>query len=143
MSTSRNKVADTVVPTLTDIRRHVVNFGWNGRDFTSKMSNGEVFSGMCEYASTSPSELLTGTGQKHRGGDWSLRVRGWFSGDLNAAKESVGCDEHAFTEGKHCHSWVEFGGKIIDPTFWQFAGERPRVFVFDINDPRFIKDEEA
>ena len=68
MSTSRNKVADTVVPTLTDIRRHVVNFGWNGRDFTSKMSNGEVFSGMCEYASTSPSELLTGTGQKHRDG---------------------------------------------------------------------------
>lgn len=143
MSTRRNKVANTVVPSLTEIRRHVVKFGWNGRDFTSKMSNGDVFAGQCEFASTAVSEMLTGTGQVHRGGDWSLRVRGWFSGDLSAIIGEPGCDKNAETEGRHCHSWVEFGGKIIDPTFWQFAGERPRVFVFDINDPRFTKDEEA
>lgn len=134
----------TKIPTLTDIRRHVKKHAWNGRDFTSKTSNREVFEGMCEYASTALSEMLTNTG-KNSGeeNDWSLRVRGWFSGDLSAILASPGCDSHATTEGRHCHSWVEFGGKIIDPTFWQFAGERPRVFVFDINDPRFTKDEEA
>jgi hypothetical protein len=133
----------TKIPTLTEFRQHIRKYGWNGQYFTSKMSNEMVFAGQCEYASTSLSELLTGIGNVHQAGDWSLRVRGWFSGDLSAILDSPGCDEHAKTEGKHCHSWVEFEGKIIDPTFWQFAGERPRVFVFDINDPRFTKDEEA
>lgn len=131
------------MPTLTELRRHIRKYGWNGQDFTPKMSHREVFLGQCEYASTSLSELLTGTGHPHRGGDWSLRVRGWYSGDLSAIKGSSGCDEHAFTEGRHCHSWVEFKGRILDPTFWQFAGERPGVYVFDVGDPRYTRDSEA
>ena len=131
------------VLTLTEIRRHVRKYGWNGQDFTSKMSNREVFVGQCEYASTALSEMLTGTGSLHRGGDWSLRVRGFYLGDLSAVLGEPGCDKRAVTERRHCHSWVEFHGKIIDPTFWQFAGNRPGVYVFDASDPRFARDEKA
>ena len=59
--------ANQTIPTLTEIRRHIQKFGWNGRDFTSKMSNGEVFAGQCETTATALSEMLTGTGSVHQG----------------------------------------------------------------------------
>jgi hypothetical protein len=135
------------IPALSDIRRHVKAHAWNGRDFTSRYSHYEVFDGQCEYASTALSEMLTGTGRNQwdiegrRGPDWSLRVRGLYCGDLTHSKTKSGCDRRAFSEGKHCHSWVEFGGKIIDPTWWQFTGHPARVYVFPLDDPRFVRDD--
>ena len=131
------------IPTLTEIRRHIVRHAWNGRDFESKETNEEVFSGQCEYASTALSEILTGTGFGKKPVDWHLRVRGFYCGDLSYIKRAYGCDPRAFTDGKHMHSWVEFGGVIIDPTWWQFAGDPVRVYVFKLNDKRFIRDESA
>jgi hypothetical protein len=115
------------IPTLYEIRKHIVEHAWNGGDCLPSMSNEAVFVGQCEYASTAISEILTGTGKNGKPVDWSLRVRGWYKGDLSASQERHGCDKHAFTHGKHCHSWVEFGGRIIDPTYWQFADEPIRV----------------
>jgi hypothetical protein len=126
------------IPTLTQLRQHIRKHGWNGRDFTSRDSNHDVFDGQCEYASTSLSEMLTGKPM-----NWSLRVRGWYSGDLSRCANKPGCDKHVFTEAKHCHSWVEFEGKIIDPTYWQFAGDTPKIYVFNLDDPRYARDEEA
>lgn len=133
------------IPTLYEIRKHITEHAWNGGDCLPSMSNESVFSGQCEYASTAISEILTHTGLGYGGGDWSLRVRGWFMGDLSAIKGSSGCDEHAFTDNKHCHSWVEYGGKIYDSTFWQFGegGDEVRVYVFELNDPRYVRDEKA
>jgi hypothetical protein len=131
------------IPTLTDIRRHVKAHAWNGQYFTASMGHHEVFVGQCEYASTAMSEILTGTGKNGKPVNWSLRVRGFYCGDLSEAKIRLLCDERAFTEGKHCHSWVEFGGKIIDPTWWQFAGDPVGVYVFELDDPRFIRDKDA
>jgi hypothetical protein len=138
------------IPTLTDIRRHILRNSWNGRGFESDWSNREVFTGQCEYTSTAMSEILTGTGINIRSrdgkplyGNWKYRVRGWYSGDLSASKTRVGCDPCAFTEGKHCHSWVEFGGKIIDPTWWQFADDPVKVYVFELDDKRFTRDKNA
>ena len=125
------------IPTLREIRRHIKQHAWNGQAFTYRDSNYDVFVGQCEYASTAISEILTGTGLHGKPVNWSLRVRGWYSGDLSAILGRSGCDEHARTHGRHCHSWVEYGGKIIDPTFWQFADDPVRVYVFDLDDPRY------
>jgi hypothetical protein len=131
------------IPTLYEIRKHITEHAWNGDECLPSMTNEQVFDGQCEYASTAISEILTGTGKGFGGGNWSHRVRGWYGGDLSAIKSCSGCDDSAFTEGKHCHSWVEFGGKIIDPTWWQFAGDEVRVYVFELGDPRFVRDENA
>jgi len=131
------------IPTLREIRQHIKQHGWNGRDFTAQMCNYFVFEGMCEYASTAVSEMLTGTGQKFRGGDWSLRIRGWYKGDLSAIKMRHGCDRHAFSHAMHCHSWVEYKGVIIDPTFWQFADDPVKVYVFNLGDHRYVPDDNA
>jgi hypothetical protein len=135
------------VPTLRDLRRHISKNAWNGRYFSSRDSNFDVFTGQCEYASTAMSELLTETGIKERdkgtGADWSLRIRGWYSGAMSLAKEHHSCDDHAFRYGKHCHSWVEYKGVIIDATFWQFDGDPVRVYVFPLDDPRFHRDKDA
>lgn len=129
------------IPTLTDIRRHIRAHAWNGRDFTPRMCHYDVFVGQCEYASTAISEILTGTGLRGKPSDWSLSIRGLYSGDLSEIKHRSGCDPRAFTEGRHMHSWVEFGGKIIDPTWWQFTGEAARVYIFELDDPRYTKDD--
>jgi hypothetical protein len=137
---------DFHVPTLRELRQHIRRNAWNGRDFSSADSNFDVFSGQCEYASTSMSEILTGTRHvrfNQGGPDWSLRVRGWFSGDMSLAKQHYACDDHVFKFGKHCHSWVQYKGVIIDPTFWQFAGDPVRVYVFSLDDPRFHRDKDA
>lgn len=133
------------IPTLYEIRLHIRAHAWNGQDFEPGTSNYMAFKGQCEYASTTMSEMLTGTGHNThpRKIDWSLRVRGWYCGDLSDIKMSPACDEHAFSEGKHCHSWVEYQGKIYDPTWWQFAGGEVKVYVFELGDPRFIRDPEA
>jgi len=133
------------IPTLYEIRKHITDHAWNGDECLPSMTNETVFNGQCEYASTAISEILTGTGKGFGGGDWSLRKRGWFKGDLSSIKMSSGCDNHAYTHNKHCHSWVEFKGKIYDPTFWQFGdeGDEVRVYMFDIGDSRFEEDPEA
>lgn len=131
------------IPTLKEIRQHVRKHAWNGGECTPDMSNYDVFVGQCEYASTAISEMLTGTGHNAKPVDWSLRIRGWYSGDLSAVKERSGCDPHVFTDGKHCHSWVKFKGLIIDATYWQFAGDAVRVYVFKANDPRYTRDDYA
>lgn len=140
------------IPTLYEIRKHITDHAWNGGECLPQMDNEAVFDGQCEYASTAISEILTGTGKKNRGGDWSLRKRGWFKGDLSSIRNRSGCDPNAYAsfhcEGavdKHCHSWVEYKGKIYDPTFWQFGdeGDEIRVYMFDIGDPRFEEDDKA
>ncbi len=131
------------VPTLKEIRMHIQAHAWNGGECEPRMTNEQVFYGQCEYASTAISEILTGTGLGFGGGDWSLRVRGWYSGDLSEVKGHFGCDGHVLTHGKHCHSWVEWKGKIIDPTWWQFAGGDVRVHVFELDDPRYERDPDA
>jgi len=133
------------IPTLYEIRKHIDEHAWNGGDCLPEMSNESVFAGQCEYASTAISEILTGTGKNSKPVDWSLRKRGWFKGDLSSIKCSSACDKHAFTENKHCHSWVEYKGKIYDPTFWQFGddGDEVRVYVFDVGDPRYEIDDNA
>src|SRR5271157_4148735 len=134
------------IPTLLEIRQHIKAHAWNGGECIGSMTNEEVFAGQCEYASTAISEMLTGTGKNAtRYGDWSLRKRGWFKGDLSSIKNRSGCDRHAFTDKKHCHSWVEYRGKIYDATFWQFGdeGDEVRVYMFDIGDPRYEEDDNA
>lgn len=132
------------IPTLYEIRKHITEHAWNGDECLPSMSNESVFAGQCEYASTAMSEILTGTGLGHGGGDWSHRVRGWYSGDLSQIRNSPhGVDEHVFTHDKHCHSWIVWKGKIYDPTFWQFAGDEVRVYVFELDDPRFTPDPKA
>jgi hypothetical protein len=131
------------IPTLLEIRQHIKANAWNGGECIGSMTNEEVFIGQCEYASTAISEMLTGTGLGHGGGDWSLRKRGWYSGDLSASKERSGCDPHAFLHGKHCHSWVEYKGMIYDATYWQFANEPIMVYAFPIGDSRYTIDEQA
>jgi hypothetical protein len=134
------------IPTLREIRLHIMEHAWNGGECLPSMSNESVFKGQCEYASTAMSEMLTGTGKNSdKAVDWSLRVRGWFKGDLSLIMNHISCDSHAFVEGdrKHCHSWVEYKGKIYDPTFWQFAGDEVKVYVFELNDPRFVRDDDA
>lgn len=133
------------IPTLSEIREHVVKHAWNGKHFGPDDTNEEVFWGECEYASTALSEMLTGTGKNFHNVDWSFRVRGWYKGDLEGIKGTSRCDDHAYDEAdpKHCHSWVEFRGKIIDPTWWVFANETPGIYVFDLDDPRYVRDPEA
>jgi len=140
------------IPTLLEIRQHIKAHAWNGGECIGSMTNEEVFSGQCEYASTAISEILTGTGHNGEPVDWSLRKRGWFKGDLSSIRNRSGCDPHAFasfhTEGvedKHCHSWVEYRGKIYDATFWQFGdeGDEVRVYMFDVGDPRYEEDDNA
>ena len=131
------------IPTLKEIRMHVQKHAWNGGECLPRMDNEAVFKGQCEYASTAISEILTGTGLHGDPVDWRYRVRGWYSGDLSLIKTSSGCDSHAFTQGKHCHSWVEYAGKIIDPTFWQFAGGEVKVYVFELSDPRYSSGPDA
>lgn len=131
------------IPTLFEIRKHITEYAWNGGECLPSMDNELVFEGQCEYASTAISEILTGTGKNFKHVDWSLRIRGWYTGDLSAVKNHHACDPNAFTEDKHCHSWVEYGGKIIDATWWQFGGDEVRVYVFDLDDPRFIRDKNA
>lgn len=130
------------IPTLYEIRKHITDHAWNGDDCLPGMSNEDVFSGQCEYASTAVSEMLTGTGKNGKPVNWSLRVRGWYYGDLSVIADQPGCDRHV-ASGKHCHSWVEYNGKIIDPTFWQFAGDEVRVYIFEVGDPRYVKDSTA
>lgn len=130
------------IPTLYDIRKHITEHAWNGGECLPNMCNEDVFVGQCEYASTAISEMLTGTGKNGKPVDWSLRVRGWYHGDLSGIRLRPGCDHHA-AEGKHCHSWVEYGNKIIDPTFWQFAGDEVRVYIFEVGDPRYVIDPTA
>jgi len=128
------------IPTLREIRLHIMKHAWNGGECEPRMDNEQVFGGQCEYASTAISEILTGTGLRGKPVDWSLRVRGWYSGDLSAITARSACDEHAFSEGRHPHSWVEYNGKIYDATYWQFAGDEVRVYVFELDDPRFSRD---
>jgi hypothetical protein len=130
------------IPTLYEIRRHIHEHAWNGDECLPSMTNEQVFAGQCEYASTAISEILTGTGKNGKPVDWNLRVRGWYTGDLGGIRSRYGCDGHV-ANGKHCHSWVEHGGKIIDATWWQFAGGEVRVYVFELGDPRFVRDESA
>ena len=131
------------IPSLTQIRRHIRKNAWNGRDFTSGDSNREVFTGMCEYASTALSEMLTGTGFENGDCDWSLRIRGWYKGDISALLTHPHADQSQVAQGKYMHSWVVYEGKIIDPTWWQFTDSKPGVYVFDLNDPRFEPDPSA
>jgi hypothetical protein len=132
------------VPTLKEIRQHIKKHAWNGTDFTSRDSNSTVFLGQCEYASTAISEMLTGTGKNTKGGnDWSLRKRGWYSGDLSGIMTRSSCDPHARSHSKHCHSWVEYKGLLIDPTWWAFADDSVRVYVFEVGDPRYTYDDGA
>jgi hypothetical protein len=74
------------IPTLYEIRKHVRAHAWNGQDFEPRDSNYTVFQGQCEYASTAMSEILTGTGLNGKPVNWSLRVRGWYCGDLTDIK---------------------------------------------------------
>lgn len=122
-------------PNLTELRKHIRREGWNGGSLQG--SNRDVFAGMCEYASTSLSEMLTG-----EEGNWSLRVRGWYTGDCSALRGKPGAQFSETREG-HPHSWVVFNGKIIDPTWWQFTDAWVKVYEFDLNDPRFVPDESA
>ncbi len=141
------------IPTLYEIRKHITEHAWNGGECLPHMSNETVFAGQCEYACTAISEILTGTvPMEVKPVDWSLRKRGWFKGDLSSIRNRSGCDPNAYAsfhcEGavdKHCHSWVEYKGKIYDPTFWQFGdeGDEVRVYMFDIGDPRFEEDDKA
>lgn len=136
------------IPTLYEIRKHINDHAWNGGECLPSMSNESVFGGQCEYASTAISEILTGTGHNGKPVNWSLRKRGWFKGDLSSIRSSHGCDPHAYLDppfARHCHSWVEYKGKIYDPTFWQFGdeGDEIRVYVFDVGDPRYEEDDNA
>lgn len=129
------------IPSLTALRRHIKKFEWNGRWFTRNDSMRDVFEGQCEYAATALSEILTG-----KDGNWSLRVRGWYSGAITAIERS---DPRArfyssLRVTKHAHSWVRLpDGTIVDPTWWQFTDDRPKICVFPTNDPRFELDENA
>jgi hypothetical protein len=38
---------------------------------------------------------------------------------------------------------VEYKGKIIDPTWWQFAGGDVKVYIFNLDDPRYTRDPDA
>jgi hypothetical protein len=131
----------TKIPSLTALRKHIKKHGWNACSGNTKTLR-DMFEGQCEYASTSLSEMLTGDSTS---AGWSLRVRGWYCGEITAIRPSDGSSN--FKPGshgtKHAHSWVVFEGKIIDPTWWQFTDERPKVYVFDANDPRFEIDPEA
>ena len=130
------------IPSLTELRAHIRKHVWNGRAVVSSDSNRDMFDGMCEYASTSLSELLTGdfglTG-------WRLRIRGWYKGEITAIDPASSMSN--FKRGdntRHAHSWVRLpDGRILDPTWWQFTDAPVRMYLFDADDPRFEEDPSA
>ncbi len=128
--------------TLTAIRKHIKRNAWNGRSFVSSDKNADVFHGMCEYAATAISEMLTDTGglNNNEHADWSLRVRGWYTGQVEPGTGDWIRNQNGIGVA---HSWVVFEGKIIDPTCWAFDNSKPRVYIFDANDPRYVPDESA
>jgi len=131
-------VVNGISLSLYAIRQHITEHAWNGDECTPGMDNEGVFYGQCEYASTAISEMLTGTGKNGKPVNWSLRKRGWYSG------ENSGCGNWTTNDHGHiAHSWVVFEGKIIDPTWWAFGEGETRVYIFEANDPRYVEDDNA
>ena len=119
------------IPTLSKVRTYVKKNRISGCWDSWKRKNGDsvenFFAGNCHHASNALSEMLVGSRR--------LVTRGWYT-DTEALKDDPTWIRNK--EGHIGHSWVEYEGKIIDPTWWAFhPGEPVKVYVFDIDDPRY------
>ena len=119
------------IPQLPKLRTYVKKNNIRGDWNYWKRPNGNpienFFAGNCHFASNALSEMLVG--------NKTLVVRGWYT-DTKALDGDPTwiCNE----EGHIGHSWLEYEGKIIDPTWWAFhPGEPVKVYVFEGNDPRY------
>lgn len=106
-------------PTLTAIMQEALKqnrFWW-----MPGANVAEAFTGKCGHASEILAEMVGGT-----------LVHGWFRGEITEQMDNWNADHT-----KHLHHWVVLHDKILDPTFFQFTGSRPRLAVFEVSDPRF------
>lgn len=111
------------VPTLKELDEYmrIQMIPW----YSSGESFRDAYYGNCDKVSVWLAAMIDGT-----------KVRGWYMGPI-AGMSSVN------KAGHHAHSWVEKNGKIYDPTWWAFNGEKPKVYVFNADDPRYTTDEDA
>jgi hypothetical protein len=121
------------LPTLSKLREHILkekltgHWGFFGGGLTDV--NARFFQGNCHYASVALSLLLTDSGR--------FVERGWYT-EVNALRHDDSWIRNR--DGHIAHSWIEYKGKIIDPTWWAFhPGEEVKIYTFSIKDKRYSK----
>lgn len=88
----------------------------------------EALQGRCHEAATLLAELVDGT----------LR-RGFYAGEMDTKRLFLRLSLEP--DGTLGHSWVEKDGKILDPTWWAFTDARLGIYVWDVSDPRYLREE--
>ena len=68
-------------------------------------------------------------------------LRGFYHGhiDLSNVFHRISVEPN----GSMHHSWVEKDGRIYDPTFWQFEDAPLGIYVWDVTDPRYRREDKS